>query len=174
MKTNNTKKVTKENKSEMGMNRNEFFEYKKQRCMDLARKGATVGEIAKDLAMTEKEMYAFLSRNFGGIRQMRESVKAGFGVPQLAMAGMSVGSSVVDMKKDKKGNKSDNSITGVFSSALESEKKKIIEKFKREIELEVKSVISDVELSLSQVKNEVLTKFKESVMKDLTEIAKGF
>ena len=69
MKTNNnTTKVTKENKSEMGMNRNEFFEYKKQRCMDLARKGATVGEIAKDLAMTEKEMYAFLSRNFGGIR----------------------------------------------------------------------------------------------------------
>ena len=105
MKTNNTKKVTKENKSEMGMNRNEFFEYKKQRCMDLARKGATVGEIAKDLAMTEKEMYAFLSRNFGGIRQMRESVKAGFGVPQLAMAGMSVGSSVVDMKKEKKTNK---------------------------------------------------------------------
>ena len=52
MKTNNTTKVTKENKSEMGMNRNEFFEYKKQRCMDLARKGATVGEIAKDLAMT--------------------------------------------------------------------------------------------------------------------------
>lgn len=173
MKTNNTKKVTKENKSEMGMNRNEFFEYKKQRCMDLARKGATVGEIAKDLAMTEKEMYAFLSRNFGGIRQMRESVKAGFGVPQLAMAGMSVGSSVVDMKKEKKSNNS-GSVTGIFSSALESEKKKIIDKFRKEMELEIKSVISDVELSLSQVKNEVLTKFKDSVMKDLTEIANGF
>lgn len=180
MKTNkNTKKVTKENKAEMGMNRNEFFEYKKQRCMDLARKGATVGEIAKDLAMTEKEMYAFLSRNFGGVRKMREYSNAGMAIPQVQFAAMSV--PTAEKKSNKKQNNKDNnqsshnntSILTAFSSALEVEKNKIIKEFRNEIETEYKAIKGELELSLSQLRAELVSNFKNSIVNDLSVMAKS-
>lgn len=177
MKTNkNTKKVTKENKAEMGMNRNEFFEYKKQRCMDLARKGATVGEIAKDLAMTEKEMYAFLSRNFGGVKKMREFSNAGFGIPQVQFAAMSV--PTTEKKPNKKQNNNGNnqnntSILTAFSSALEVEKNKIIKEFRNEVETEYKAIKGELELSLSQLRAELVSNFKNSIVNDLSVMAKS-
>lgn len=177
MKTNkNTKKVTKENKAEMGMNRNEFFEYKKQRCMDLARKGATVGEIAKDLAMTEKEMYAFLSRNFGGVKKMREFSNAGFGIPQVQFAAMSV--PTTEKKSNKKQNNNGNnqnntSILTAFSSALEVEKNKIIKEFRNEVETEYKAIKGELELSLSQLRAELVSNFKNSIVNDLSVMAKS-
>lgn len=172
MKTNNnTTKVTKENKSEMGMNRNEFFEYKKQRCMDLARKGATVGEIAKDLAMTEKEMYAFLSRNFGGIRQMREATNTG--VKKVRKAAMSIPASDKGKNKVSKSDNKPNSILSVLGSALETEKQKLLANFKEEIELESKSVITEAKVALTQLREELLENFKGSLMSDLSNIAKS-
>lgn len=178
MKTNkNTKKVTKENKSEMGMNRNEFFEYKKQRCMDLARKGATVGEIAKDLAMTEKEMYAFLSRNFGGVKKMREFSNAGFGIPQVQFAAMSVPTSEKKSNKKQNNNNGNNqnntSILTAFSSALEVEKNKIVKEFRDEVTKEYNSIKSELELSLSQLRTELVSNFKNSIVNDLSVMAKS-
>ena len=177
MRTNNTKKVTKANKSEMGMNRNEFFEYKKQRCMDLARKGATVGEIAKDLAMTEKEMYAFLSRNFGGVKKMREFSNAGFGIPQVQFAAMSVPTSEKKSNKKQNNNNGNNqnntSILTAFSSALEVEKNKIIKEFRNEVETEYKTIKGELELSLSQLRTELVSNFKNSIVNDLSLMAKS-
>ena len=178
MKTNkNTKKVTKENKAEMGMNRNEFFEYKKQRCMDLARKGATVGEIAKDLAMTEKEMYAFLSRNFGGVKKMREFSNAGFGIPQVQFAAMSVPTTEKKSNKKQNNNNGNNqnntSILTAFSSALEVEKNKIIKEFRNEVEIEYKAIKGELELSLSQLRAELVSNFKNSIVNDLSVMAKS-
>ena len=178
MKTNkNTKKVTKENKAEMGMNRNEFFEYKKQRCMDLARKGATVGEIAKDLAMTEKEMYAFLSRNFGGVKKMREFSNAGFGIPQVQFAAMSVPMDSNNNKgkqsKSAQSQQSNTSLLTSFSSVLEGEKDKIVKDFKAKVEKETQSVISEVEMTLNKVRVELLSNFKNSIMNELSVMAKG-
>ena len=178
MKTNNnTTKVTKENKAEMGMNRNEFFEYKKQRCMDLARKGATVGEIAKDLAMTEKEMYAFLSRNFGGVKKMREFSNAGFGIPQVQFAAMSVPTTEKKSNKKQNNNNGNNqnntSILTAFSSALEVEKNKIIKEFRNEVETEYKAIKGELELSLSQLRAELVSNFKNSIVNDLSVMAKS-
>ena len=53
------KKVTKQNKSEMGMNRNEFFEYKKNRIVELAKKGADIETMAKikELSGTGNNVY---------------------------------------------------------------------------------------------------------------------
>lgn len=169
MKTNNNH-VTKETKALFGMNRNEFYEYKKQRCMELAQKGATVGEIAKDLGMTEKEMYAFLSRNFGGVKRMREFAKSGNGIPQVQMAAMSIPTSE---KKTKKSNASDtkNSLLSVFGAALANEKEKIISEFKQNIEDETKSVVGEVEMALSQLRSELLDNFKAGLMSDLSEMA---
>ena len=53
------KKITKQNKSELGMNRNDFYEYKKNRIVDLVKKGAGVSEIAQDLGMEEKDLYVY-------------------------------------------------------------------------------------------------------------------
>lgn len=56
------------------MNRNEKFEWKKQIVRDMTKNGAKVMDMAKRLNMGEAEMYAFLSRNFGGVRKLRESI----------------------------------------------------------------------------------------------------
>ena len=171
-------KVTRDNKSELGMNRNDFYEYKKQRSMELAKRGATVGEIAKDLGMSEKELYAFLSRNFGGIRRMRSSTNEN--APQLKMASMSTAKdmpNIAEMGKTGKSSKTKGtdkpvSILSAFNSALALEKEKLLTQFKSDIETESKAIIGEVEVGLAQLKMEMLTNFKNDIMKDLSELAK--
>ena len=51
----NTTTINKQNKSELGMNRNDFYEYKKNRAVDLVKKGAGIEDIAKDLV----ELYGY-------------------------------------------------------------------------------------------------------------------
>lgn len=169
--------VTRENKGELGMNRNDFYEYKKQRSMELAKRGATVGEIAKDLGMTEKEMYAFLSRNFGGVRRMRsDGVET---IPQLKMASMNTVKdmpNIAEMGKSNKASKSKEtdkpvSILSAFSSALALEKEKLLNQFKSDLETESKAIIGEVQMGLAQLKIEMLTNFKNDIMKDLSELA---
>ena len=155
MKTN-SKHVTRDNKAEFGMNRNEFFEYKKGRCLELAKKGASVSEIAKDLGMSEKEMYAFLSRNFGGLKKMRASetpVK-----------------STKSVSKSRRGIKA-NTFMGLFDSALEDEKDKILKSFRGEVEHEMGDIVNKVTSTLKQIRKDVIKNFKKGLVSDLKEIA---
>lgn len=155
MKTN-SKHVTRENKAEFGMNRNEFFEYKKGRCLELAKKGASVSEIAKDLGMSEKEMYAFLSRNFGGLKKMRASETP-----------VKVSKSVSKSKRTS----SANTFLGLFDSALEDEKDKILKSFRGEVEHEMGDIVNKVTSTLKQIRKDVIKNFKKGLVSDLKEIA---
>ena len=155
MKTN-SKHVTRENKAEFGMNRNEFFEYKKGRCLELAKKGASVSEIANDLGMSEKEMYAFLSRNFGGLKKMRTSE-----TPVKASKSVS---------KSKR-NSTANTFLGLFDSALEDEKDKILKSFRGEVEHEMGDIVNKVTSTLKQIRKDVIKNFKKGLVSDLKEIA---
>ena len=156
MKTN-SKHVTRENKAEFGMNRNEFFEYKKGRCLELAKKGASVSEIANDLGMKEKEMYAFLSRNFGGLKKMRSSE-----TPVKATKSVS---------KSKKTSVKGNTFLGLFDSALEDEKDKILKSFRGEVEHEMGDIVNKVTSTLKQIRKDVIKNFKKGLVSDLKEIA---
>lgn len=155
MKTN-SKHVTRENKAEFGMNRNEFFEYKKGRCLELAKKGASVSEIANDLGMSEKEMYAFLSRNFGGLKKMRASETP-----------VKVSKSVSKSKR----NSTTNTFLGLFDSALEDEKDKILKSFRGEVEHEMGDIVNKVTSTLKQIRKDVIKNFKKGLVSDLKEIA---
>lgn len=155
MKTN-SKHVTRENKAEFGMNRNEFFEYKKGRCLELAKKGASVSEIANDLGMSEKEMYAFLSRNFGGLKKMRASETP-----------VKVSKSVSKSKRTS----SANTFLGLFDSALEDEKDKILKSFRGEVEHEMGDIVNKVTSTLKQIRKDVIKNFKKGLVSDLKEIA---
>ena len=120
MTTNTT--INKQNKSELGMNRNDFYEYKKNRIVDLAKKGASVTEMAQDLGMGEKDMYAFLSRNFGGIRKLKEMANSGSPVPQLKMASMTTETEKRPVGRPKKSANTNNGNSGsvlfAFNNAL--------------------------------------------------------
>lgn len=172
------KKITKQNKSELGMNRNEFFEYKKNRIIELAKKGATIEAMAKDLGMGENDMYAFLSRNFGGVRRLRESVKSGF-VPEFKMAAMSIeepkkNKKVISKTKAKGRDKKEDKpldISKDLSAVVNTEREKILTEFKQSIEKDGMLIIEEVRKGLDQVKGELLTNFKADIMRELSGLA---
>lgn len=166
--------ITKQNKSELGMNRNDFYEYKKNRAVDMAKKGASVAEMAQDLGMGEKDMYAFLSRNFGGIRKLKEMANAGGVVPQLQMASMTT-MPVMKRKvgRPKKNEGKAGTVLNAFNSALSVEKDKILNEFKGSIEKDAQVLVSEVQKGLEQVKIEMLSKFKNDIMTELSAMAKA-
>lgn len=166
--------ITKQNKSELGMNRNDFYEYKKNRAVDMAKKGASVAEMAQDLGMGEKDMYAFLSRNFGGIRKLKEMANTGGVVPQLQMASMTT---MPVMKRKvgcpKKNEGKAGTVLNAFNSALSVEKDKILNEFKGSIEKDAQVLVGEVQKGLEQVKIEMLSKFKNDIMTELSAMAKA-
>ena len=173
------KKITKQNKSELGMNRNDFYEYKKNRIVDLVKKGAGVSEIAQDLGMEEKDLYAFLSRNFGGIRKLKEMANSSFPVPQLRMASMTTDNSVPQMTqkkpgRPKKGEEKPITVLEAFNTALSVEKEKILTEFKSGIEKDSQNILNEIQHGLDVVKQEMLTKFKNDIMNELSAMAKAF
>lgn len=178
--TNNTN-VTKQNKSDLGMNRNDFFEYKKNRMVELAREGASVGDMANALGMEERDVYAFLSRNFGGLRRLREMASSGDVVPQMKMAAMTT--EKVDepktkttkqksITKAKKSSAKDKPVS-VFSSFLEAfqaEKEKLFNELRADMEREIQSVIEDTKNKMASAKEELLGNFKNEVMSEISNI----
>ena len=168
------KKVTKQNKSEMGMNRNEFFEYKKNRIVELAKKGADIETMAKDLGVGENDMYAFLSRNFGGIRRLRESVKSGF-IPEFRMAAMTIEEPKKNSKNHSKGHTKHTdkplNISEDLNAVVNAEREKILMEFKQGIEKDGMKIIEEVRKGLDQVKGEILTNFKADIMRELSGLA---
>ena len=174
----NTKNITKQNKSELGMNRNDFYEYKKNRIVDLVRKGAGVGEIAKDLGMGEKDLYAFLSRNFGGIRKLKEMANSGAPVPQLKMASMTTDNNMVQQSQKKPGRpkKSEDkpvTVLEAFNTALSAEKEKLLAEFKTSIEQDSQNIVNEIQNGLNMIKQEMLTNFKNDIMNELSAMAKA-
>ena len=177
MDTNMT--INKQNKSELGMNRNDFYEYKKNRVIDMVKNGASVSEIATDLGVEEKDMYDFLSRNFGGIRKLKQMANSGEPIPQLQMASMTTETD----KKEKKTTKSttakkktqapknEGSVLSAFNSVLSTEKDKILGEFKQDVEKDAQTIISQIQTGLNQVKEEMLAKFKNDIMSGLSSMA---
>ncbi len=174
----NTTTINKQNKSELGMNRNDFYEYKKNRAIDMVKKGASVSDIAQDLGMGEKDMYAFLSRNFGGIRKLKEMANAGGAVPQLKMASMTTMPAVQSNSQKKVGRpkKEENkqgTVLGAFNNALSVEKDKILNEFKSSVEQDANSIVAEIQKGLEQVKVEMLSKFKNDIMAELSAMAQA-
>ena len=176
MNTNTT--INKQNKSELGMNRNDFYEYKKNRAVDLVKKGASVSDIAQDLGMGEKDVYAFLSRNFGGIRKLKEMANAGGVIPQLQMASMTTEKSNNNEQKrpvgrPKKVEEKSGTVLEAFNTALSVEKEKILTEFKSGIEKDSQVIVTELQKGLEQVKTEMLSKFKNDIMSELSAMAKA-
>ena len=172
-----TNTINKQNKSELGMNRNDFYEYKKNRAIDLVIKGGGVVDIANDLGMGEKDVYAFLSRNFGGIRKLKEMAKAGGTVPQLKMASMTTEKGNFEQKRPvgrpKKSEDKSGTVLETFNAALSVEKEKIVTEFKSGIEKDCQIIVNDIQKGLEQVKSEMLIKFKNDIMSELSAMAKA-
>lgn len=57
------------------MRRNEYYDWKVGEIKRRVAEGQTTKEMAKYFGMTEDDMFAFLSRNFGGITKLREELK---------------------------------------------------------------------------------------------------
>lgn len=171
--------INKQTKSEIGMNRNDFYEYKKNRVIDMAKNGASVSDMANDLGVDEKDMYAFLSRNFGGIRKLKQMANSGEPVPQLQMASMTT---EVDKKEKKtakststkkkvQNSKTEESVLSAFNNVLSNEKNKILTEFKQGIEKDAQSIVNEVQTGLNRVREEMLTKFKNDIMSGLSTMA---
>ena len=156
-----------------------FYEYKKNRAVDLVRKGASVSDIAQDLGMGEKDVYAFLSRNFGGIRKLKEMANAGSAIPQLQMASMNIEKSNSNNEqkrpvgRPKKVEGKSGTVLEAFNAALSVEKEKILTEFKSGIEKDSQIIVTELQKGLEQVKTEMLSKFKNDIMVELSAMAKA-
>ena len=164
-----TMAITAQNKSELGMNRNDFFEYKKSRIFEMIKAGADVPTIASDLGLDEKGVYAFISRNFGGLKRLKEMVES-----------QSTGKKKRGRPsaKDKK-TVADVILKGVNSSimddkAIAAEKKKIIAEFKSNIDKEIQNAVPEIEINLDKIKLGIMNKFKHELMQELSAMAKKF
>lgn len=176
----------KTNKTEMGMNRNAFYEYKKNRILEMVQQGASVSEMANDIGMGEKDMYAFLSRNFGGIRRLKEMANSGKGIGSLQMASMTTETEVKEPKTSKKSNtkgknqkknitksgaKKGNhpvNVLGELSSVLQNEKDKLLSDFKRSIESESQAILVEAQKNLVKARDELINGFKNEIVTGLS------
>ena len=164
--------INRQNKEEMGMNRNEFYEYKKDRIIELVKNNASTEDIAMDLGLDLKGLYAFVSRNFGGFRQLRSLAKSGKNVPQLKVAAMSIDNSTVKENHNVMGNKKNSSIMSMFDSALTAEKERILRDFRTSVDVEAKKIIVEAQQILDKSKFDLLNAFKNDIMKEISGFSK--
>lgn len=170
--------INRQNKEEMGMNRNEFYEYKKDRIVELVKKNASTEDIAMDLGLDLKGLYAFVSRNFGGFRQLRSLASKGKSVPQLKVAAMSIDKSISETKENQNkvnnttNNKKNNSIMSMFDSALTAEKERILRDFRTSVDVEAKKIIVEAQQILDKSKFDLLNGFKNDIMKEISGFSK--
>lgn len=173
--------INRQNKEEMGMNRNEFYEYKKNRIIELVKKNASTEDIAMDLGLDLKGLYAFVSRNFGGFRQLRSLAKSGKNVPQLKVAAMSIDNSNSSVKDNQVKNmnngvnvntKKNSSIMSMFDSALTAEKERILRDFRTSVDVEAKKIIVETQQILDKSKFDLLNAFKNDIMKEISGFSK--
>lgn len=189
------------------LNRNEYFDWKKEKVKELAKTGMKVADIAKELNMGEEDMYSFLSRNFGGVRRLRESVgvdpdgvidkpayapltsKKDTKVDNAAVASSkAVSSSKKDVKvdfntvsknmKNKEVQKvgvvvNQPTIVETFRETLRKEKENILENFKTELLEGKEELVEEMKAGLESAKIELLNTFKNELLTDLVQIAKG-
>lgn len=168
------KKVTKQNKSEMGMNRNDFFEYKKNRIVEMVKKGASINAMAKDLGLDERDVYAFLSRNFGGIRNLRNFVSQNI-IPEFKNPILSVDEKKKNTSKATKSysQKKEKSLSAGKSSSdvMDKERERILKEFKNILEKDSLTVADEVKRDLDQIRGEILRNFKADIARGLSGLA---
>lgn len=172
------------------LNRNEYFDWKKEKVKSLAKTGMKVADIAKELNMGEEDMYSFLSRNFGGVRRLRESVGVDpdgvIDIPNTAATKKSTSTNVskVDFNTVSKGIKKNDTpkigvvtkeptIVETFRETLRKEKEMILEGFKEELLEGKEEIVEEMRVGLESVKIELLSSFKDDLLKDLQVMAKG-
>lgn len=157
----------KTNKTEMGMNRNAFYEYKKNRVLELVQQGASVSEMANAIGMGEKDMYAFLSRNFGGFRRLKQMASSGKGFATLKMASMTTETASKEAKTSKKSNsktigkansKANSKTNSKTNGNSKTQKKGTNKKSNQPI-----SVLGDLSMVLDKEKAKLLSDFKKSI-----------
>lgn len=170
------------------MNRNEYFDWKKEKVKELAKTGMKVADIAQTLNMGEEDMYSFLSRNFGGIRRLRESVGVDpdgvMGTPESLAIKKPAKAAKVDFNTVAKNMKNKEmpkvgtvknqpNIVETLRETLKKEKESILEGFKEELLEGKEEIVDEMRAGLETVKIELLNTFKNDLLEDLAEIAKA-
>lgn len=165
------------------MNRNEYYEWKKERVKELAKTGMKVADIAKEMNMGEEDMYSFLSRNFGGVRRLRESVGIN---PKNASSRIPTENknkppqidfnTAVNKIKNKDMprigvTQKQPTIVETFRESLRREKENILQGFKQELLEDKEELVEEMKAGLETAKIELLNNFKDDILKDLTKIA---
>ena len=132
--------ITKQNKVENGMNRNDFFAYKKARMLEMIKAGASISDIAQDLGIEERDVYAFLSRNFGGYRKLKSELFS---------------ENVSKKTKNSSKNKSENNVF-TFEDVFGKKNK------------EMTSFYAEIQQNLDKVKKSFFKDFKKEFKKEMT------
>lgn len=170
------------------MNRNEYFDWKKKKVKELAKTGMKVADIARELNMGEEDMYSFLSRNFGGVRRLREMV----GVDPDGIVDKPASPPVAAVSKNKKvdfntvaknikdkGTQRVGTVTQqptiveTFRESLRKEKENILEGFKADLLEGKEELMQEMKAGLETARIELLKSFKDELMTDLAQLAKG-
>jgi len=158
------------------MNRNEKFEWKKQIVREMTKQGAKVAEMAERLGMGEAEMYAFLSRNFGGVRKLRESLgmprdikqvkyvlaaESAQKEPRLMRVDTTVKKNIPLVSTPMVGVPSQEPKSQALSNFIQSQKEKFMDDFRE-------SIKADMQTIAQEVKEEVVEKIKQEIMEELS------
>lgn len=169
--------ITAQNKSELGMNRNDFYEYKKNRMVEMVKNGAGVPDIAVDLGIGEKDVYSFISRNFGGLRNLKSMVSSGLSISQIEQGVLADAPQKRSVGRPKK-NESNKNQDKIYKSPgrnkhsestdLLEEKQRVIDEFKNSIDKDIQMVVSDILNTLDNIKQDLLGKFKSDLMNELS------
>ena len=176
--------VTAQNKSEMGMNRNDFYEYKKNRIVEMIKSGADVDAIAGDLGLGDKDIYSFISRNFGGLKKLKSMIDSGLSVEQMDAVGDNT-SGNQGKQNNKKSNKNTRNVPNMIISGflkankkspanLENIRQQFMDEFKNSLDAEIRSSIPEIQGTLNEIKAGMLNKFKSELMNDLSAMIKSF
>ena len=176
--------VNAQNKTQFGMNRNDFYEYKKNRTVEMVKAGAGISDIAVDLGLGEKDVYSFISRNFGGLRNLKAMVNAGMTIPTMQNSVLaapqkrkssastktvkSAKSNAGQKKTTQKIYKSPNKSKTNSNGNLSKEKQKVIDEFKNSVDKDIQKTVSDVMNTLDNIKKDIMTKFKSELMNELS------
>ncbi len=152
--------------TELKGNRKEKFEMKRIRIVDLTTKGATVGEIAKDLGLTERDVYTFITRNFGGVQKLRDACNGGM----LTVDNVN-DDAVIDATPKQTPTKK---VQGVKSATKQTstglfikEKERVLSEFKASLEKDMKAILAETKKTLDASKQQLVNQFKADIEKDI-------
>lgn len=173
--------VTAQNKSEMGMNRNDFYEYKKNRIVEMIKGGADVDSIANDLGLGDKDIYSFISRNFGGLKHLKSMIDSGLSVEQMTVVEGEKQNTNTGKKQSKTTRNVPNMLISGFIKAnknspanLANIRQQFMNEFKSTLDKEIRDSIPEIQGTMNEIKTGMLNKFRSELMNELSAMIKSF